>query len=87
MSCATYPHVHEEFAVLQVNLTLVLQVKEAVDEALEWLDDNGEAEEDEFKEKLKEVEDKCNPIVSKAYQAAGGPGGDDDEDLGSHDEL
>ncbi|KAK9808266.1 hypothetical protein WJX73_005089 [Symbiochloris irregularis] len=64
-------------------------VKEAVDEALEWLEDNGEAEEDEFTDKLKEVEDKCSPIVSSAYQAAGGPGGggDDDEDLGSHDEL
>lgn len=62
-------------------------VKEAVDEALEWLDDNGEAEQEEFEEKLKEVEDKCNPIVSSAYQQGGGPGGEDDEDLGSHDEL
>ena len=57
-----------------------------MDEALEWLDDNGEAEQEEFEEKLKEVEDKCNPVVSSAYQQAGG-GGDDDEDLGSHDEL
>ncbi len=33
------------------------------------------------KEKLKEVEDVCNPVVSAAYAAAGGaPGGDDDED-------
>ena len=31
------------------------QVKDAVAEALEWLDDNAEAEEDEYKEKLKEV--------------------------------
>lgn len=63
-----------------------LQVKTAVDEALEWLDDNQDAEEDDYREKLKEVEDTCSPIVSSAYQAGGGPGGDD-EDLDDHDEL
>ena len=31
------------------------QVKSAVEEALEWLDDNQEADEDEYKDKLKEV--------------------------------
>ena len=56
-----------------------------MDEALEWLDDNADAEEDEYKEKLKDVEDACNPIVSKAYAAGGGAS--DDEDLGDHDEL
>ena len=63
-----------------------VQVKTAVDEALEWLDDNQDAEEDEYKEKLKEVEDVCNPVVSSAY-GKGGAGEDDDEDLGDHDEL
>ncbi len=30
----------------------------------------------------------CNPIVSAAYAKSGGaPGGADDEDLDSHDEL
>ena len=66
-----------------------VQVKAAVDEAIEWLDENQEAEEEEYKDKLKEVEDVCNPIVSAAYAKAGGgaPGGGDDEDLDSHDEL
>ncbi|KAK9907432.1 hypothetical protein WJX75_003525 [Coccomyxa subellipsoidea] len=64
------------------------KVKAAVDEALEWLDDNQDAEEEEYKEKLKEVEDVCNPVVSAAYAAGGGaPGGDDEDDLGDHDEL
>ena len=63
-----------------------VQVKSAVDDALEWLDDNQDAEEDDYREKLKEVEDICSPIVSAAYQAGGGPGGDD-EDLEDHDEL
>ncbi|EIE27137.1 binding protein 1 [Coccomyxa subellipsoidea C-169] len=65
------------------------KVKAAVDEALEWMDDNQDAEEEEYKDKLKEVEDVCNPVVSAAYAASGGgaPGGDDDDDLGDHDEL
>jgi heat shock protein 5 len=64
-------------------------VSSSVKEALEWLDENPEAEEEEFKDKLKEVEDVCNPIVAKVYQASGGEGGseDSDEDMGDHDEL
>ena len=64
----------------------MVQVKTAVDEALEWLDDNQDAEEDEYKEKLKEVEDVCNPVVALVY-GKGGAGEDDDEDLGDNDEL
>jgi heat shock protein 5 len=63
------------------------QVKTAVEEALEWMDENQDAEEEEYKDKLKEVEDVCNPIVSAAYAASGGAPGGDDEDLGDHDEL
>lgn len=67
----------------------VLQVKSAIEEALEWLEENSDAETEEYEEKLKEVEEKCSPIVAKAYQGAGGPDGDseDDEDLEDHDEL
>ena len=64
----------------------MLQIKTAVDEALEWLDDNQDAEEDDYAEKLKEVEDVCSPIISEVYQKAGGAP-DDDEDLSDHDEL
>ena len=64
---------------------MLLQVKTAVDDALEWLDDNQDAEEDDYREKLKEVEDTCSPIVSSAYQAGSGPG--DDDNLDDHDEL
>ncbi len=45
------------------------------------------AEPDEYKDKLKEVEDVCNPIISQVYQKSGGPSGGGDEDLGDHDEL
>ncbi|KAK9833849.1 hypothetical protein WJX74_007814 [Apatococcus lobatus] len=62
------------------------KLQSAVDEGLEWLEDNSDAEQDDYEEKLKEVEDVANPIIQGAYGAAGGPGGDDD-DLGDHDEL
>merc|ERR1712070_1171745 len=47
-------------------------IEEAVKEGLEWLDDNADAEKEEYEEKLKEVEGVCNPIVSKVYAESGG---------------
>lgn len=66
------------------------KIKEAVKEALEWLDDNQDAETDDYQEKLKEVEAVCNPIISAVYQRSGAaPGGESDgsEDDDSNDEL
>ena len=60
-------------------------IRDAIDAALEWIEENPQADKDEFVDKLKEIEDICNPIVSQAYQAAGGPGGGDDDF--DHDEL
>ena len=64
------------------------KVEEAVKETLEWLDDNQEAEKEEFEAKQKELEQIANPIIQKVYQAgAGGAGGapEDDEDLDDED--
>jgi len=44
-------------------------------ETLEWLDANQEASKDEFDSKQKELESVCAPIITKLYQAAGGPPG------------
>ena len=46
-------------------------------EAISWLDANQTAETDEYKDKLKEVEAVCSPIITKMYQQSGGapPGG------------
>jgi heat shock protein 5 len=69
------------------------KIKDALTSAQEWLDENQEAEKDEFAEKLKEVQEVCNPIIAEVYKASGGPeggaGGEGggDEDLGEHDEL
>jgi heat shock protein 5 len=64
-------------------------ITKAVEEALEWLDANHDVEKEEYEEKLKEVQDIAQPIVSKIMADSGGaPGGDgDEEDLGAHDEL
>lgn len=44
------------------------------------------ADADEYKERLKEVEDVCNPIMAAAYGKAG-EDESSDEDLGDADEL
>jgi len=51
-------------------------IMDKCNEVIAWLDANQTAEEDEYKDKQKEVEGICNPIITKLYQAAGGaPGG------------
>jgi heat shock protein 5 len=67
-------------------------IEEAVKETIDWMDDNPEAEKDDYEAKLKELEGVCNPIVTKLYQEHGGgasPGEEeeDDEDIPSHDDL
>ena len=65
------------------------KVLAAVKEALEWMDENSEAEAEEFKDKLKEVEDVVNPVMSTAYGKDGGSGGgsSDEDSSDSNDEL
>jgi len=60
---------------------------DAVNAALEWMEGNQEADAEEYKAKLKEVEAVANPIISGVYQKSGGapPGGEDEEFHG--DEL
>merc|ERR1712100_426438 len=69
-------------------------IEKALEDANEWLDDNQDAEKEDFDEKLKEVQGVCSPIISKVYQESGGaPGGDFgggedmEDDLDGHDEL
>merc|ERR1711871_1253594 len=68
--------------------------KETIDDTIkdgqDWLSSNPEADAEEIKEKQKEIEGICSPIIQKYYQGgAGGGGGDDDEDDDdeAHDEL
>merc|ERR1712072_1090235 len=48
------------------------KIEKAVQETLDWLDENQLAEKDEFEAKQKELEGVVNPIMMKVYQAAGG---------------
>merc|ERR1712087_38423 len=59
------------------------KIQDALKDGQSWLDSNPEADADEIKEKHKEVEGICAPIVSKYYGAGGGAGGgagDEDEE-------
>jgi heat shock protein 5 len=67
-------------------------IEDAVKEGLEWLEDNQEAEKEDYEEKQKEIEAIINPIMSKVYQAGGagggggsGAGGDDYDDYDDHE--
>ena len=48
----------------------------AISETISWLDASAEASKEEYEEKQKELEGVANPIMMRAYGAAGGaPGG------------
>ncbi|KAI5842436.1 heat shock protein 70 family [Morchella snyderi] len=52
------------------------KLKKAIDETVEWLDNNNTATKDEFEAQQKELEGTASPIMMKFYQSQGGaPGG------------
>lgn len=65
------------------------KVEAALKEALEWMEENQNADKDDFEEKMKEVEAVCNPVIKMAYEKSGGKASasDDSEEDDSHDEL
>jgi len=66
-------------------------INEQLKEGEEWMQSNQDADAEEIKEKQKEIEGVCAPIISKYYGAGGEGGGaggeDDDDDDDDHDEL
>merc|ERR1719316_1766660 len=59
------------------------KIQDALKDGQSWLDSNPEADAEEIKEKHKEIEGICAPIVSKYYGGGGGGGeggGDEDEE-------
>jgi len=63
------------------------ELQDMIDETLDWMDENPEADKEDYDEKMKEVEQVANPIMRNVY--AGGESGGDDEDAGDFgdDEL
>eukprot|EP00391_Amoebophrya_sp_Ameob2_P005781 CAMPEP_0178991200 /NCGR_PEP_ID=MMETSP0795-20121207/5386_1 /TAXON_ID=88552 /ORGANISM="Amoebophrya sp., Strain Ameob2" /LENGTH=662 /DNA_ID=CAMNT_0020682863 /DNA_START=339 /DNA_END=2327 /DNA_ORIENTATION=+ len=66
------------------------KVKEAMEDGQSWMDSNPESDAEDIKEKHKEVEGICAPIISKYYQGGAGggaAGGEEEDDDEAHDEL
>ncbi|KAL7061379.1 hypothetical protein AAHC03_010055 [Spirometra sp. Aus1] len=52
------------------------KITEKCNETISWLEKNQQADKDEYEHRQKELEQLCNPIITKMYQEAGGmPGG------------
>jgi len=62
------------------------ELEDMVDETLDWMEDNPEADTEEYAEKQKEVEQVANPIMRDMYSGGAG-GADADEDDYGDDEL
>merc|ERR1711981_211906 len=65
-------------------------IDDAIKDGQDWLSSNPEADAEEIKEKQKEIEGICSPIIQKYYQGSGGGAADDDDDDDddeAHDEL
>jgi heat shock protein 5 len=65
------------------------KIEEAVNEKIAWLEENQEAEGEDFKAQKKELEDIVQPIIAKLYQQGGGPppDGEPEEEDFDKDEL
>ncbi|PWU86075.1 putative heat shock protein 70 (hsp70) [Trypanosoma cruzi] len=50
-------------------------ITSAVEEALQWLNNNQEASKEEYEHRQKELENLCTPIMTKMYQGMGAGGG------------
>ncbi|KAI8122808.1 Heat shock 70 kDa protein cognate 3 [Lucilia cuprina] len=65
-----------------------VKMEAAIDESIKWLEQNADADPEEYKKQKKDLEAIVQPIIAKLYQGAGGApptDGDDNEDL--KDEL
>lgn len=51
------------------------QARKESDDALKWLDNNTLAEQEEYEQKLKDLQRVCSPIMSKMHGAGAGAGG------------
>lgn len=62
------------------------ELQDMIDETLDWMDENPEADKEDYDEKMKEVEQVSNPIMRNVYSGgAGGAGGDDAGDFDDGD--
>lgn len=63
------------------------ELTDMIDETLDWMDENPEADKEDYDAKLKDVENVANPIMRNVYSGGeGGSAGPDADDFGD-DEL
>ena len=64
------------------------KIEEAVNEKISWLEENQEADDEDFKKQKKELEDTVQPIIAKLYQGgAPPPGSEGGEGFGGEDDM
>jgi len=61
------------------------EIEKVVKEAIAWLDDNMQADKDDYEQKREEIEKIIHPIMSK--YAGGAPGDAGDDTMPGHDDL
>jgi heat shock protein 5 len=61
------------------------KIKEALQEAEDWLKEHEDAEREDFESHLKDLQSVCDPIIAKVYKQHGPQGGASDEE--DHEEL
>ncbi|XP_068224636.1 endoplasmic reticulum chaperone BiP-like [Palaemon carinicauda] len=62
-------------------------IEDAIEDKIKWLENNADADSEEFKAQKKDLEDLVQPIISKLYQDAGGAPPMDSDDNDDRDEL
>jgi len=88
--CVILHYFHCDMIVPQVSDSDKTKMEEAIDEKIKWLEENQDAETEDYKTQKKELEDVVQPIIAKLYQGAGGappPSSADDDDDDLKDEL
>ena len=60
------------------------ELQDMIDETLDWMDENPEADKEDYDGKLKEIEAVSNPIMRNVY--SGGAGGAGEDDAGDFDD-
>jgi heat shock protein 5 len=63
------------------------KIKEALQEAQDWLKEHEDAEREDLESHLKDLQAVCDPIIAKVYKQHGGPQGGSSGDDEEHEDL
>jgi len=63
------------------------KIKEALQEAQDWLKEHEDAEREDLESHLKDLQSVCDPIIAKVYKQHGGPTGGSSGEEEEHEDL